>query len=138
MSGRPGKGAWVAPLIGVPLIVLFSYLATQAQTTSEVFIAASLMFSLFEGLVLAFVGYYWSRQSLVAAAVSGAMTAALAAVARWEVGILTGTLQSTQEMDLIVDLAVSVAWGVFAGLAGATVLHGRIARLMHDADAPSR
>ena len=35
-----------------------------------------------------------------------------------------------QPVDLLTDLCVSIAWGAFAGLAGATVLRRRLATLM--------
>ena len=130
-SGRVGRSAWLAPPIGVAVIVGLAYAAARAQATTEIVVAAALMFSLAEGVVLALVGWTWSRRGVSAAMVAGAVTAAVAAPVRWEVSFLSGTLQSFQPVDLAVDLCVSVAWGALAGLAGATVLHSKLSALMH-------
>ncbi len=127
------RQAWLAPPLGAALIVALAAAASLAQASPEVFIAASLVFSLCEGVVLAIVGFNWSRRSIAAAILAAAMTAAVAAPARWEVAILMRPGQlPPQPVDLLTDLLVSIAWGAFAGLAGATVLHRKLATLMHD------
>ncbi len=63
-------------------------------------------------------------------------SAAVAAPARWEVTILAHYGQAVlSTTDLLSDLLVSIAWGAFAGLAGATVLRPKLAALMRDAQA---
>jgi hypothetical protein len=112
------------------VIVLLGAAASLAQSTPEVYVAASIVFSLAEGLVLAFVGYLWSPRGPAFAAVAGCITAVLAAPGRWEFASVRYR-QTLQPMDLLVDLAVSLAWGALAGVAGATVLRPRIAALTH-------
>ncbi len=89
------------------------------------------MFSLCEGVILAIVGFTWSRRGLIAAMLAGAATAAVAAPARWEVTLLRSG-QPVLPADLREDLLVSIAWGALAGLAGATILRPRLGTLMHD------
>jgi hypothetical protein len=128
--------ALVVP-IGVVLIVAFAAAASLAQASQEVFIAASLVFSLGEGVVLAIVGFKWSRRGVAAAMLAAALTAGVASPARWEVRLLMQSGQAAaQQLDLLVDLLVSIAWGAFAGLAGATVLYRKLATLMHDEPRP--
>jgi hypothetical protein len=112
------------------VIVLLGAAASLAQSTPEVYVAASIVFSLAEGVVLAFVGYLWSPRGPAFAAVAGCITAVLAAPGRWEFASVRYR-QTLQPMDLLVDLAVSLAWGALAGVAGATVLRPRIAALTH-------
>ena len=126
---RARWGAWLAPLIGAAVIVGLAAAASFAQATPEVFIAASLVFSLCEGVVLAVVGYVWRERGPALATVAGAITAAMAAPVRWEVA-LARTAQPVQPTNLAADLVVSMAWGALAGLAGATILKKRIATLM--------
>jgi hypothetical protein len=123
---------WLSPPIGAVVIVGLATAASLAQSTEAVFVAASLVFSVCEGVVLALVGYAWSRRGLVAAMLAAAATAAVAAPARWEVSLLRSGLP-VQQTDLLADLLFSIAWGALAGLAGATVLRPRLANLMHDA-----
>jgi len=129
--------AWLAVPIGVLVIVALAAGASLAQATESVFVAASLLFSLCEGVVLAIVGFiWWSRRGIPAAVLAAVVTAAVAAPARWEVTILAHYGQSAlSSTDLLSDLLVSIAWGAFAGLAGATVLRPKLAALMRDAQA---
>jgi hypothetical protein len=126
---RASRSAWLAPPIGIVVIVVLAFAASRAQATTEVFVAAALVFSLCEGLVLAIVGWTWSPRGRVAAAVAAAVTATLAAPARWQVA---STIQPTPPMDLAVDLLVSLAWGALAGLAGATILRSKLGALMQN------
>jgi hypothetical protein len=121
---------WLAPPIGVVVIVGLAFAASHAQATAEVFVAAALTFSLCEGAVLALVGWAWSRRSILAAVVAASVTAAVAAPVRWWVGMVAGYLQTQEPANLLGDLLVSVAWGAIAGLAGATILRSRLASLM--------
>src|SRR5580704_16079670 len=75
---------WLAPVIGAVIIIGLAAAATYAQATNEIFLAASLLFSLCEGVVLAFVGFAWSGRGVYFAALAGAVAAALAAPGRWE------------------------------------------------------
>jgi hypothetical protein len=69
----------------------------------------------------------------VAAILAASVTATVAAPARWEVRLFMRYGQPVpQVVDLLTDLLVSVAWGAFAGLAGATILRSKLAALMHD------
>jgi hypothetical protein len=130
-----GRRAWLAPPIGVVVIVGLASAATLAQSTEWVFIAASLVFSLCEGVVLAVVGFTWAHRGVGAAMLASVATAVVAAPLRWEVAIFTRRGVSAPEpMDLVVDLAVSVAWGAIAGLAGATILRPKLAAIMQDAE----
>ena len=122
-------GAWLAPLIGAAVIVGLAAAASLAQATPEVFVAASLVFSLAEGVVLAVVGYTWRERGPALAALAGAITAAMATPVRWEVA-LARTARPAQPTSLAADLVVSLAWGALAGLAGATILKRRIGTLM--------
>src|SRR5207237_93112 len=94
------------------------------------FVAGSIIFSLAEGVVLAFVGYLWNPRGVGFAALAACVTAALAAPGRWEFA-LARYGRPLQTTDLVTDLLVSIAWGAFAGLAGATILRPRIAALTH-------
>jgi hypothetical protein len=126
------KRAWLAPPIGAAIIVALAAGASFAQSTEWVFLAASLVFSLCEGVVLAIVGFAWSGRGLIAALLAGGATAAVAAPARWEVSLLRSG-QAVLPTDLLADLLVSIAWGALAGLAGATILRPKLAALMSDA-----
>jgi hypothetical protein len=117
-------------VIGGTVIVLIGAAASLAQATPEVYVAASLVFSLAEGVVLAFVGYLWSRRGPGRAALAGCVTALLATPGRWEFAAVRYG-QKLEPTDLLTDLLVSLAWGALAGLAGATVLRPRIAALTH-------
>jgi hypothetical protein len=125
------KTAWLSAPIGAVIIVALAALASFAQSTTVILVAAALVFSLCEGVVLAVVGYSWSRRGLVAAMLAGAATAAVAAPARWEVSLLRFS-QPVQPTDQLTDLLISIAWGALAGLAGATILRPRLAVLMRD------
>jgi hypothetical protein len=127
--------ALIAPPVAVVLIVALAAGASLAQAAESVFVAASLLFSLCEGVILAIVGLiWWSRGGILAAILAAAITAAVAAPARWEVTILTRNGQPVPQLtDLLSDLLISIAWGAFAGLAGATILRPKLAALMHDA-----
>jgi hypothetical protein len=129
--------AWLALPIGVLVIVVLALAASLAQATEGVFVAASLVFSLCEGVVLAIVSFiWWTRRGLPAAILAAVVTATFAAPVRWEVNILARNGQSAPiPSDLLTDLLVSIAWGAFAGLAGATVLRPKLAALMRDAEA---
>jgi hypothetical protein len=122
---------WLAPPLGLIVIVGLAYAAAGAQASPEVFVAAALLFSLCEGVVLAVVGWTWSGRGVLSAVIAAAATAALAAPARWEIGSLAGYVRGQQTTDLLMDLLVSTAWGAMAGLAGATVLKARLTALMH-------
>jgi hypothetical protein len=130
-KGRIGRTAWLAPPVGFAVIVGLAFAASRAQATPEIFVAAALLFSLCEGVVLAIVGWAWSARGVRAAVIAASLTAALATPARWEVGIVAGYLQTSQSTDLLQDVLISVAWGAIAGLAGATVLRARLDALMH-------
>jgi len=127
--------AWLAVPLGVVIIVALAAGASLAQAAESVLIAASLVFSLCEGVVLAIVGFiWWSWRGIPAAILAAVVTAAVAAPARWEVTILTRYGQSVlAPTDLLSDLLVSIAWGAFAGLAGATILRPKLNALMRDA-----
>jgi hypothetical protein len=128
-----GRQAWLAPPIGVVVIVGLAMAAALAQSTEWVYVAASLVFSLCEGVVLAIVGFTWSRRGNAAAVLAAMVTAAVAAPIRWELLILTRSgLSIPLPTDLLSDFAFSIAWGAIAGLAGATVLRQKLAALMHD------
>jgi predicted small integral membrane protein len=120
---------WLGPIIGATLIVVLAWAASLFQATSEVYIAASLTFSICEGIVLAFIGAAWSPRGVPTAMVVACITAVLATPGRWELAYLrTGV--NPQMNDLLLDLGVTVAWGAFAGLAGATILRERLAALI--------
>jgi hypothetical protein len=124
---------WLAPPLGAVAIVALAAALSLAQATESIFLVASLVFSLCEVVILAIAGFMWSRRSIPAAMLAAALTAAVAAPARWEVGILMRSSQlPPQPTDLLTDLLVSIAWGAFAGLAGATILRPKLATLMHD------
>jgi hypothetical protein len=128
-----GRGAWFAPIVAVTIIIVFAWAASLEQATPEIFVAASLAFAIGEGIVLAFVGCVWSSRGVAVAAVVAAITAALATPGRWEVAYLR-TGHALQLTDLMSDLAVTVAWGAFAGLAGATILRERLSALLPSRD----
>ena len=128
-GGGPGRGAWFAPIPAVTIIVILAWAAAIFQSTPEVFVAASLVFSICEGIVLAFVGCVWSSRGPAIAAVVAAITGILATPGRWEVAYLR-TGQTLQMNDLLLDLGVTVAWGAFAGLAGSTILRERLSKLL--------
>jgi hypothetical protein len=125
----PGRGAWLAPIIGATVIVTLAWAASLAQATPEIFVAASLMFALGEGLVLAFVGTVWCASGVPIAIGVSVLTAALATPGRWQLAELR-TGQTPQLSDLLVDAAVTLAWAAFAGLAGATILRERLSTLL--------
>jgi hypothetical protein len=109
--------------------VTIGALASLAQATPDLFIAASLTFSLLEGVALAFIGAIWSDRGVVNAVLAACVTAALAAPARWEVArIRTGEV--ALQTDLLMDLGVTLVWGAFAGLVGATILRDRLSNLL--------
>jgi hypothetical protein len=116
-------------MIGATIIVVLAWAASLSQATPEIFVASSLLFSVCEGAVLAFVACVWSGRGVPVAVVVAAITGVLAIPGRWEVARLR-TGQSPQLTDQLIDLAVTVAWGAFAGLAGSTVLRARLAALL--------
>jgi len=128
-SRRVGRGAYLAPILGATIIVTVAWAASLEQATPEIFVAASLVFALIEGVVLAFVGTVWSARGVLQAVVAAVITALLATPGRWELAQLR-TGQTPQLMDLLVDLGVTVAWAAFAGLAGATILRDRLTTLL--------
>jgi hypothetical protein len=128
-TSKPGRGAWFAPVFGATLIVTLAWAASLEQATPEIFVAASLVFSITEGLVLAFVASVWSPRGVPVAVGVAVLTAILATPGRWELARLR-TEQTPQAIDLAADLGVNLAWAAFAGLAGATILRERLARLL--------
>jgi hypothetical protein len=126
---RLGPVALLAPIIGATIIVLLAWAASLEQATPEIFVAASLVFAIAEGIVLAFVGAVWSVRGLPWAVGIAVLTAVLATPGRWEVAYLR-TSQRPQLLDLGSDAAVTLVWAIFAGLAGATILRERLRRLL--------
>jgi hypothetical protein len=124
-----GRGLWFAPIFGATLIVILAWVASLEQASPEIFVAASLFFSICEGIVLAFIGCVWSSRGVPIAVAAAAITGVLAIPGRWEVAyLLTG--QTLQLIDMLTDFGVTIAWGAFAGLAGATILRERLAALL--------
>jgi predicted small integral membrane protein len=120
---------WLGPIIGATLIVVLAWTASLFQATAEIFVAASLAFSIGEGIILAFIGAAWSSRGAPTAVVVACITAVLATPGRWELAYLrTGV--NPQMNDLLVDLGVTLAWAAFCGLAGATILRERLTTLM--------
>lgn len=124
-----GRGAWLAPVFGATIIVTLAWAASLEQATPEIFVAASMVFSLAEGVVLAFVAAVWSPRGIPLAIGMAVLTAILATPGRWELAT-QHTGQSLQMLDLAEDAAVNLAWGAFAGLVGATLLRERLLRLL--------
>jgi hypothetical protein len=119
----------LGPIIAATLIIVLAWAASLFQATSEVFVAASLLFSLFEGLILAFIAAAWSSRGTAIAVVVACITAVLATPGRWELAYLrTGV--NPQMSDLLADLGVTLGWAAFSGLAGATVLRERLTALL--------
>jgi hypothetical protein len=125
----PGRGAWLAPIIGSTLIVTLAWFASQQQATPEVFVGASLLFALLEGIILAFVAAVWSARGLAWAIGMAVLTAVLAIPGRWELAYLQNG-QRPPLTDLGSDVGVTLAWAAFAGLAGATILRERLLTLL--------
>jgi hypothetical protein len=120
---------WLGPIFGATLIVVLAWTASLFQATAEVFVAASLAFSIGEGIILAFIGAAWSSRGVPTAVVVACIPAVLATPGRWELAYLrTGV--NPQMNDLLVDLGVTLAWAAFCGLAGATILRQRLTTLM--------
>ena len=119
---------WLGPIIGATLSVVFAWTAALFQATAEIFVAASLLFSVLEGVVCAFIGSSWASRGAPIATVVAAITAVLAVPGRWEVAYLRNG-QMPQLTDLMFDLLLTVAWGAFCGLAGATLLRDRLQSL---------
>jgi hypothetical protein len=132
-STRPtrkvSRATWLAPVIGATIIVTLAWGASLEQATPEIFVVASLVFSITEGIVLAFVGTIWSPRGVRLAVGVAILTAVLATPGRWELATLR-TGQTPQTLDLAADLGVNLAWAAFAGLAGATILRERLSRLL--------
>ena len=121
--------SWLGPIIGATIIVVLAWAASLFQSSPEVFVAASLLFSLGEGIVLAFVGAAWSSHGVAVAVVIACITGVLATPGRWEVAYLrTGV--APQTIDQLTDLGVTLAWAAFSGLAGATILRKRLLALL--------
>ncbi|MBV9326314.1 MAG: hypothetical protein JO352_21325 [Chloroflexi bacterium] len=124
-----GRGAWLAPIFGATIIVALAWAASLEQATPEIFVVASLVMTIAEGVVLAFVAAIWSPRGVPIAIGMAVLTALLATPGRWELATLR-TGQTPQSLDLVEDLAANLAWAVFAGLAGATILRERLTRLL--------
>jgi hypothetical protein len=116
-------------VLGTTIIVTLAWAASLEQATPEVFAAASVLFALGEGIVLAFIGAAMSARGLAWAIGLAMLTAILATPGRWEVAYLN-TGQRPPLTDLGIDFVVTVAWAMFAGLAGATVLRERLRTLL--------
>jgi hypothetical protein len=123
------RAAWLAPILGATIIVTLAWAASLEQTTPEIFVVASLVFTVTEGIILAFVGCIWSPRGVPVAVGVAVLTAILATPGRWELAMLR-TGQTPQTLDLATDLAVNLAWAAFAGLAGATILRERLSKLL--------
>ena len=126
---RPGRFAYLAPIIGATIIVVLAWAASLEQATPEIFVVASMAFSIAEGVVLAFVAAAWSGRGLGLAVALSVLTALLAIPGRWEVAYLHSG-QRPQLLDLGLDAGVTLAWAVFAGIAGATILRKRLLTLL--------
>ena len=126
---RSGRGLWLSPILAATIIVILAWAAAAEQATPEIFVAASLLFSLCEGIVLAFIGCVWASRGVVVAVGVAALTGLLAIPGRWELASLL-THQTPQLMDMLQDVGVTVVWGAFCGLAGATILQKRLAALL--------
>ena len=123
------RAAWLAPIFGATIIVSLAWAASLAQATPEIFVVASLMFSFVEGVILAFVAAVWSPRGILIAVGMSVLTAILATPGRWELASLR-TRQTPEPLDLAFDVGANLAWAVFAGLAGATILRERLLRLL--------
>jgi hypothetical protein len=123
------RAAWLAPVFGATIIVTLAWAASLEQASPEIFVAASLLLSVTEGIVLAFVAAIWSPRGVPIAVGMAVLTGILATPGRWELATLR-TGQSLQPFDLLEDAAANVAWAAFAGLAGATILRERLTRLL--------
>lgn len=123
------RAAWLAPIFGATIIVALAWASSLEQATPEIIVAASLLFSLLEGVVFAFVAAIWSPRGVPIAVGMSVLTALMATPGRWELATLH-TGQTPQMLDLAADLAANVAWALFAGLAGATILRERITKLL--------
>jgi xanthine/uracil permease len=123
------RAAWLAPIFGATIIVTLAWAASLEQATPEIIVAASLLFSLLEGVVFAFVAAIWSPRGVPIAVGMSVLTALLATPGRWELARLH-TGQVPQTLDLAADMAANLAWASFAGLAGATILRERLTKLL--------
>ncbi len=119
----------LAPILGATVIVVIAWFAAQEQATPEIFVAASIVFALLEGIVLAFVAAVWSGRGIVWGVGMAVVTAILATPGRWELAYQL-TAQTPQLKDLAIDAATNIAWAAFAGLAGATILRDRLLALL--------
>jgi hypothetical protein len=126
---RLSRAAWLAPVFGATIIVTFAWVASLEQATPEIFVVASLVFTLLEGVVMAFVAAIWSPRGVPIAVGMAVLTGILATPGRWELATLR-TGQTLQTLDLLEDVAANLAWAAFAGLAGATILRERLTRLL--------
>jgi hypothetical protein len=126
---RPGRFAFLAPIIGATIIVVLAWATSLEQATPEIFVVASMAFSIAEGVILAFVAAAWSGRGIGLAVGLAVVTALLAVPGRWEVAYLR-TGQRPQLLDLGLDAGVTLAWAVFAGIAGATILRKRLLTLL--------
>jgi hypothetical protein len=123
------RGAWLAPVFGATMIVTLAWAASLEQASPEIFVAASLVFSVAEGVILAFVAAVWSPRGVLIAVGLAVLTAILAMPGRWELARLR-TGQTLEPMVLAADAGANLAWAAFAGLAGATILRERLSRLL--------
>ena len=128
---RPlGRGTLLSPIIAASLIVTFAYAASLLQASAEVVAAAALTYAAAEGLVLAILGALGAERRSVATAIAICMfTAVLATPGRWGLAYLHAG-RTAPLLDLMEDLGVTVLWAAFAGLAGATILRGRMSNLL--------
>jgi hypothetical protein len=126
---RLSRAAWLAPILGATIIVTLAWAASLEQATPEIFVGASLIFTLLEGVVLAFVAAIWSPRGVPIAVGMAVLTGILATPGRWELATLR-TTQTPQTLDLLEDAAANLAWAAFSGLAGATILRERLTRLL--------
>jgi len=126
---RPGRFAYLAPIIGATIIVVLAWAASLEQATPEIFVVASMVFSIVEGIVLAFVAAAWSGRGLGLAVGLAVVTALLAIPGRWELAYLRSG-QRPQLLDLALDAGVTLTWAIFAGVAGATILRKRLLTLL--------
>jgi hypothetical protein len=116
-------------VFGATIIVTLAWAASLEQATPELFVAASLAFAFAEGVILAFVAAVWSPRGIPVAVGMAVLTAILATPGRWELATLR-TGDALQPIDLAADVGANIAWAVFAGLAGATILRERLSRLL--------
>jgi hypothetical protein len=114
--------------MGALLIVGLSWLISLEPAGSQLLVASSLLFALAEGVVLAVVAALWSSRGLSYAVAAAVLTGIMATAGRWELVYLQ-TSRTAQMQDLLLDLGFTIAYGVLAGIIGATILSPRIPAL---------